>query len=140
MVSTCPQSNPTPVAAAEDVASKPSKTLQHPSVAQGAVITRRAADRLRAGHLWVYASDIEAVNVPPREANPPALLPVADNRGILLGTALYSPASQIALRLISRDAIDHAAFLKLLERPSVGVLAAYLDLEAGGVGVHHHPP
>jgi len=115
MVSTCPQSNPTPVAAAEDVASKPSKTLQHPSVAQGAVITRRAADRLRAGHLWVYASDIEAVNVPPLEANPPALLPVADNRGILLGTALYSPASQIALRLISRDAIDHAAFLKLLE-------------------------
>ena len=32
----------------------------------------------------------------------PALLPVADSRGLLLGTALYSPASQIALRLVSR--------------------------------------
>ena len=26
-----------------------------------AVVTRRAADRLRAGHLWVYGSDIEAL-------------------------------------------------------------------------------
>jgi len=30
----------------------------------GAKISRRAADRLRAGHLWVYASDIESVEVP----------------------------------------------------------------------------
>lgn len=79
-----------------------------------AVINRRAADRLRAGHLWVYASDIEAIKLPYPE-KPPALLPVADNRGILLGTALYSPTSQIALRLLSRDALDHAAWLELLE-------------------------
>jgi 23S rRNA (cytosine1962-C5)-methyltransferase len=39
---------------------------------------------------------------------------VADSRGLLLGTALYSPSSQIALRLISREAIDEAAWLKLL--------------------------
>jgi 23S rRNA (cytosine1962-C5)-methyltransferase len=42
---------------------------------------------------------------------PPALLPVADSRGLLLGTALYSPTSQIALRLVSREAIDEAAWL-----------------------------
>ena len=42
------------------------------------------------------------------------LLPVADQRGIFLGTALYSPASQIALRLVSREALDHAAWLELL--------------------------
>ena len=40
---------------------------------------------------------------------------MADNRGVFLGTALYSPSSQIALRLVSRDALDHAAWLKLIE-------------------------
>ena len=79
----------------------------------GARINRRAADRLRAGHLWVYASDIESVNLPAGET--PALLPVADSRGLLLGTALYSPTSQIALRLVSRSALGGAAWLDLLE-------------------------
>jgi 23S rRNA (cytosine1962-C5)-methyltransferase len=78
----------------------------------GALITRRASDRLREGYLWVYASDIEAVELPAGET--PALLPVADNRGLLLGTALYSPTSQIALRLVSRQAIDEPAWLELL--------------------------
>jgi len=87
----------------------------NPAVAPGALINRRAADRLRAGHLWVYASDIESIEVHEATSDsPPALLPVADSRGLLLGTALYSPSSQIALRLISRDAIDEAAWLKLL--------------------------
>jgi len=81
--------------------------------APGARVTRRAADRLRSGYLWVYASDIESVELPAGEA--PALLPVADSRGLLLGTALYSPASQIALRMVSREAIDEAAWLQLLE-------------------------
>ena len=79
----------------------------------GARINRRAADRLRAGHLWVYASDIESVALPAGE--PPALLPVADSRGLLLGTALYSPTSQIALRLVSREAISEGQWLELLE-------------------------
>jgi len=78
----------------------------------GAKINRRAADRLRTGYLWVYASDIESVKLPEGEA--PALLPVADSRGMLLGTALYSPTSQIALRMVSREAIDQAAWLALL--------------------------
>jgi 23S rRNA (cytosine1962-C5)-methyltransferase len=79
----------------------------------GAVVSRRAADRLRAGHLWVYASDVESLSV--SNADPaPALLPVADSRGLLLGTALYSPSSQIALRLVSREAIGQAELLQLL--------------------------
>jgi 23S rRNA (cytosine1962-C5)-methyltransferase len=81
--------------------------------APGARINRRAADRLRSGHLWVYVSDIESVELP--EGDPPSLLPVADSRGLLLGTALYSPTSQIALRLISRSSLDEAAWLTLLE-------------------------
>jgi 23S rRNA (cytosine1962-C5)-methyltransferase len=62
-------------------------------------ITRRAADRLRAGHLWVYRSDIEQ---PDETLAPGALVTVVDNRNIPLGTALYSTTSQIAARLISR--------------------------------------
>jgi 23S rRNA (cytosine1962-C5)-methyltransferase len=106
--------------------SKPEKTKRdagHPRVRKpdapaqvavsGAVVDRRAADRLRAGHLWVYASDIESLSLPDSDV-PPALIPVADSRGLLLGTALYSPASQITLRLVSRDAISHAEWLELL--------------------------
>lgn len=52
----------------------------------GALVNRRAADRLRSGHPWVYASDIESISLP--EDAPAALLPVADHRGLLLGTAL----------------------------------------------------
>lgn len=77
----------------------------------GARISRRAADRLRSGHLWVYASDVLEVIPPLREES---LMPVADQRGIFLGTALYSPASQIALRMVSREPVDQAAWLALL--------------------------
>ena len=63
-------------------------------------ISRRAADRLRAGHLWVYRSDIEQL---PDEQNAGSLLTVLDSRGTALGTALYSTASEIALRLVSRE-------------------------------------
>ena len=74
-----------------------------------AIISRRAADRIRTGHVWVYQSDLLELT-----GEPANLLPVADQRGILLGTALYSPASQIALRLVSTDLISHAQWLDLL--------------------------
>ncbi len=74
------------------------------------MISRRAADRLRAGHLWVYRSDIE--HVVEVDAG---LLAVADHRGFPLGTALWSPASQIALRMVSSDpALSQSAWLILL--------------------------
>jgi 23S rRNA (cytosine1962-C5)-methyltransferase len=74
-----------------------------------ATITRRAADRLRSGHLWVYRSDVERLAPSPgnptahagETISPGALVTVTDARGIPLGTALYSGASEIALRLIS---------------------------------------
>jgi 23S rRNA (cytosine1962-C5)-methyltransferase len=61
----------------------------------------------------VYSSDVESVETAGEPA--PALLPVADNRGLLLGTALYSPYSQIALRLVSHEAIGEKEWLALLE-------------------------
>jgi 23S rRNA (cytosine1962-C5)-methyltransferase len=76
---------------------------------RAAVVNRRAADRLRAGHPWVYASDVVEVTgdkLPGVDLIPaPGLIPVSDQRGIPLGTALYSPASQIALRLVSREVL-----------------------------------
>jgi 23S rRNA (cytosine1962-C5)-methyltransferase len=71
-----------------------------------AIITRRAADRLRAGHLWVYSSDVTSL-IPHSDSSeipPGALVTVADSRGIPLGTALYSSASQLTLRIVSTEA------------------------------------
>ncbi len=64
-------------------------------------ITRRAADRLRAGHLWVYRTDLESQQ-PPAAPEPGSLVTITDSREIPLGTAIYSSASTIAARLISR--------------------------------------
>lgn len=89
-------------------------------------INRRAADRLRAGHVWVYASDIESINLAGAAPESTALLPVADYRGLLLGTALYSPTSQIALRVISQQSISHTEWLDLLGRRLANSIARRL--------------
>lgn len=108
---------PSPSQQAGDGSSRRNPQSTARAEAPGARISRRAADRLRAGHVWVYASEIEALNPGPgAEQIPPALLPVADNRGLLLGTALYSPASQIPLRMIAQDELDEHAWLELLAR------------------------
>ena len=77
-------------------------------------IARRAADRLRAGHLWVYRSDVEelipAVGATGITAG--ALVTIVDSRRIPLGSALWSDASQIALRKVSEvPKLSHAAYL-----------------------------
>jgi 23S rRNA (cytosine1962-C5)-methyltransferase len=68
-------------------------------------ISRRGADRIRAGHVWVYRSDV----VDTKDVQPGALVVAAEEQGgrgrpphtRVLGSALYSSASQIALRMIS---------------------------------------
>src|ERR1700735_1421937 len=91
-----------------------------------AAITRRAADRLRAGHLWVYRSDIESL-VPPIGATallPGALITVMDSRGIPLGTGLYSAASQIAVRIVSNEAaLPRPAYLDQTRERLLAALA-----------------
>ena len=76
-----------------------------PSHPQGpaAIITRRAADSLRAGGVWVYRSDVESLLPAPGagQVEPGALVTVLDARSIPLGTALFSSASQITLRKVS---------------------------------------
>src|SRR5580658_7714326 len=97
-----------------------------PGKAAVTTISRRAADRLRAGHLWVYRSDIE--HLVETEAG---LIAVADHRGFPLGTALWSPTSQIALRLLTSEPhLMHEAWLGLLEqrmRAAIQLRAGMLD-------------
>jgi 23S rRNA (cytosine1962-C5)-methyltransferase len=76
------------------------------------VVNQRGAARLRSGHLWVYRSDLTAVaDVPPG-----ALVEVRDERRKRLGSALYSSASQIAVRLLSFDEITEDSLRDLLRR------------------------
>ena len=63
-----------------------------------ATISGRGARRLATGHPWIYRSDITE---PP--SGPAGTVAVQDNRGRQLGWALWSPASEISLRLLERD-------------------------------------
>ena len=62
-------------------------------------VNRKAADRVASGHPWIFTSDI--VNVDGAQSG--AAVKVADQRGRALGTAHYSSASQIALRMLSHQ-------------------------------------
>ncbi|HTV06914.1 MAG TPA: class I SAM-dependent rRNA methyltransferase [Acidobacteriaceae bacterium] len=103
---------------------KPELAQPVPGNRDTAIITRRAADRLRAGHVWVYRSDVTAV-----PENPAALLAVTDARNAMLGTALYSPSSEIALRLISTDPIaSEVEWLQLLQNRMRAAIAQRRDI------------
>jgi 23S rRNA (cytosine1962-C5)-methyltransferase len=72
-------------------------------------VSARGAARLQDGHVWVYRSDIVAAD----GVSPGSLIAVTDHRGQALGAALYSSASQIAIRLISREPVgDLPALLR----------------------------
>ncbi len=83
-------------------------------------VNRRGAARLRAGHPWVYRSDLlSSVQAPAG-----ALVHVRDERGRKLGSALYSSASQIAVRLLSSEEIADEALADLLRR-RIGTAASF---------------
>jgi 23S rRNA (cytosine1962-C5)-methyltransferase len=89
-------------------------------------ITRRAADRLRAGHLWVYRTDVEKTEGDPAAG---ALVTVVDGRGIPLGSALYSTASTLAARLVSRKpGLTRADYLTDLRQRLDAALALRREL------------
>src|SRR6266481_5951757 len=62
-------------------------------------ITKRGAQRVRARHCWIYRSDLAQ----PADAPSGEVVRVLDPRGHLVGSALYSSRSQIALRMVSFD-------------------------------------
>jgi 23S rRNA (cytosine1962-C5)-methyltransferase len=60
-------------------------------------VNRKAAGRVASGHPWIFSSDITGRD----GAQPGEAVKVVDVRGRPLGTAHYSSASQISLRMLS---------------------------------------
>jgi len=83
-------------------------------------VSPRGAARLKDGHVWVYRSDIVTAEGAPAAS----LVNVVDHRGQSLGTALYSSSSQIAIRIISHEAV---ADLPALLRQRVAEAIAYRE-------------
>ncbi|HXB73352.1 MAG TPA: class I SAM-dependent rRNA methyltransferase [Candidatus Acidoferrales bacterium] len=62
-------------------------------------VNRKAAGRVASGHPWIFSSDI----ADRKGAGGGQPVKVVDQRGRPLGTAHYSSASQISLRMLSRQ-------------------------------------
>ncbi|MCC6930824.1 MAG: class I SAM-dependent rRNA methyltransferase [Gemmatimonadaceae bacterium] len=62
-----------------------------------AVVSNRGATRWSQGHPWIFRSDV--VRFPPSAAG---AVRVEDGRGRAIGTALWSPNSEISLRMVDR--------------------------------------
>jgi 23S rRNA (cytosine1962-C5)-methyltransferase len=60
-------------------------------------VTARGAERWKQGHPWIYRSDV--AEEPDKK---PGIVPVTDRKGKFVGKALYSPSSEIRLRLLTR--------------------------------------
>ncbi len=74
-----------------------------------AVISSRGVNRLKAGHVWIYRSDVISAT----DAGVGAVVSVYDERGRFFGSALYSTSSQIALRMLSvRPIADLPALIR----------------------------
>jgi 23S rRNA (cytosine1962-C5)-methyltransferase len=75
-------------------------------------ITPRGEERIRAGHLWIYRSDVVEAKAAAGET-----VAVTGARGRRVGQALYSDRSQIALRLLTHgeEPADHALLRRRLE-------------------------
>src|SRR6185369_7087428 len=60
-------------------------------------VTKRGADRIRRGHLWIYRSDIVNTN----DAAGGSIVVAFDQGHNFVGQAFFSDSSQIALRFLS---------------------------------------
>lgn len=68
------------------------------SLDQTVQVNAAAVRRIRRGHLWIYSGDLESA-----PEGTPVLVRVVDGAGNDLGSAFYSPRSQIRLRLFTRS-------------------------------------
>jgi 23S rRNA (cytosine1962-C5)-methyltransferase len=65
-------------------------------------VTRRGAERIARGHLWIYRADVEQV---PAGVEAGDAVAVVDGRGRFQGKAFWSARSKISLRLVTRDEV-----------------------------------
>ena len=77
-----------------------------------AIISKRATERVRAGHLWIYRSDIRECR-----AEGGSIVDLCDMKEKFYGKAFYSDKSQIALRLVttSDETVDREFWLNRLK-------------------------
>jgi 23S rRNA (cytosine1962-C5)-methyltransferase len=64
-----------------------------------AAVSAKGARRWEHGHPWIYRSDVTV-----RPTSPAGAVRVVDQRGKPIGVALWSPASEISLRMVDKDA------------------------------------
>jgi len=99
-----------------------------------AVVSAKGARRWHHGHPWIYRSDVTD-----RPSSPPGAVRVVDHRRKPIGVALWSPASEISLRMVDRDAnaaLDHPWWRKRLgdaieRRKPLGAIASAYRLVHG---------
>jgi len=75
--------------------------LRQPTI----IVSAKGAARWQAGHPWIYRTDVYD-----EPGDTPGIVAVTERRGRHLGQGLYSPKSEIRLRLLTRgrEAIDAA--------------------------------
>jgi 23S rRNA (cytosine1962-C5)-methyltransferase len=81
-----------------------------------AIVSAKGARRWDAGHPWIYRSDVTL-----RPDGDAGAVRVSDPRGKPLGVALWSPRSEISLRLVDRDPeaeLDAAWWHRMIARAS----------------------
>ena len=79
-----------------------------------AILRKTRETRVRGGHPWIYASEIETTE---GECAPGDVIDVHSCKGTFLGRALYNPRSQITLRMLTTqdEAVDEDFFRRRLE-------------------------
>jgi len=107
-------------------------------VTPGVVVSAKGAARWRQGHPWIYRSDVITT-----ERLPAGVVRVTDRARRFLGQALFSPASEIRLRLLTREEgpVDRGWWRLRLERALarraglVPAVSAYRVVHAEGDGL-----
>jgi len=101
-----------------------------------AVVTAKGAERWKQGHPWIYRTDVAE-----EPGKAPGIVRVTDRRGRFIGQALYSPKSEIRLRLLARgeepvDAAWWGARISAAVRRRAGIEAsAWRAVHAEGDGL-----
>jgi len=82
------------------------------------------ADRIVAGHPWIYAGEILRLSAPAADGE---LVQVKDHRQRLLGVGIYNSRSKIQVRLLAPDRVEtDAAFFEERIRAALAVRHRHL--------------
>lgn len=105
---------------------------------EAAVVSPKGVRRWQHGHPWIFRSDVVR-----RPSSPPGAVRVEDQRGKPIGVALWSPASEISLRMVDHDAhvvLDHDWWMRRIgaavrrRTPLDSVATAYRVVHGEGDG------